>query len=261
MTGPLPTDDSGRGAGTPSCGAAAEPAFATAIIVAGGTGERLGLPGGKQLAEVAGRPVLSWSVAAFDASPLVDNIVVVCHPDRLAEYRAAAVESLGLATPVSFAAGGSTRQASVASGLEQVRENAALVLVHDGARPLVTPALIAETLAALEADSSADGAIVGQPVVDTLKVVDGHTIAETADRTRFWAVQTPQAFRAIPLRAAYAAASADGFLGTDDASLVERAGGRVLVVEGPRDNIKVTVAEDLVLVEAALRFRTEGGRR
>ena len=231
----------------------------TAVIVAGGTGERLGLPGGKQLAEVAGRPVLSWSIAAFDASPLVDTIVVVCHPDRIAEYRTVAVEPYGLATPVRFAAGGATRQASVASGLQQVPDDAAFVLVHDGARPLVTPALIAATLAALEADAGADGAIVGQPVVDTLKIVEGHVISETADRARFWAVQTPQAFRARPLSAAYAAAAADGFLGTDDASLVERAGGRVLVVEGPRDNIKVTVAEDLALVEAALLFRKDGG--
>jgi 2-C-methyl-D-erythritol 4-phosphate cytidylyltransferase len=231
---------------------------AAAIIVAGGTGERLGLAGGKQLASVAGWPVLSWSVAAFDHSPLVDLIVVVCHPERIEEYRTVAVEPVGLTTTVRFAAGGVTRQASVAAGLELVPRDLAFVLVHDGARPLVTPELIAATLRALEEDPGADGAIVGQPVIDTLKVVDGRTIAETADRARFWAVQTPQTFRAPVLTAAYEAARADGFLGTDDASLVERAGGRVVVVDGPRDNVKVTVAEDLALVEAALRFRKGG---
>ena len=231
---------------------------AAAIIVAGGTGERLGVPGGKQLAEVAGRPVLSWSVSAFDALPQVDLIIVVCHPDRVDEYRASAVDELGLVTPVLFAGGGETRQASVASGLGLVPKGTSFVLVHDGARPLITPGAIAATLQALQDDPDADGAIVGHPVVDTLKVVDGRTIAETADRSRFWAVQTPQTFRAEALAAAYRAASAEGFVATDDASLVERAGGRVLVVDGPRDNIKVTVAEDLALVEAALLFRKDG---
>ena len=232
---------------------------ATAIVVAGGTGERLGLPGGKQLAMVAGRPVLAWSVAAFAASPAIGAIVVVCHPDRMDEYRAAAVEPPGLRSVVLFAPGGPTRQASVASGLALVPDDATFVVVHDGARPLVTPGLIAATLSALEDDPSADGAIVGQPAIDTLKVVDGHAIVQTADRTRFWAVQTPQTFRAPMLRSAYERALVDGFLGTDDASLVERAGGRVVVVDGPRDNIKVTVAEDLALVEAALLFRKDGG--
>ena len=229
-----------------------------AVIVAGGTGERLGLSGGKQLAEVAGKPILSWSIAAFDASPRIDLIVVVCHPERVDEYRAMAVDTLDLTTPVLFAAGGATRQASVASGLELVPEEAAFVAVHDGARPLVTLDAIAKTLQALDEDSDVDGAIVGYPVVDTLKLVDGRAITQTADRARFWAVQTPQTFRAAALKAAYASARAEGFLGTDDASLVERAGGRVLVVDGPRDNIKVTVAEDLALVEAALLFRKDG---
>ena len=229
-----------------------------AIIVAGGTGERLGRAGGKQLADVLGKPVLSWTLAAFEAAPEVDLIVVVCHPDRIAEYREVAVEPLALSTPVAFAPGGETRQASVASGLAQVPASVATVLVHDGARPLVTPELIAEALAALAGDEAADGVVVGYPAVDTLKVVAGNEIAATPERARFWAVQTPQIFHAGPLRAAYETARTDGFLGTDDSSLVERNGGRVLVIEGPRDNIKVTVAEDLVLVEAALRFRQSG---
>ena len=94
-----------------------------------------------------------------------------------------------------------------------------------------------------------------RPAIDTLKVVLGDTIVNTPDRSNYWAVQTPQIFSAETLFAAYAAAQADGFLGTDDASLVERAGGNVTVFEGPRDNIKVTVAEDLFFVEAALKFR------
>lgn len=230
-----------------------------AIVVAGGSGERLGREGGKQLAVVAGLPVLSWTLKALAEEPEVDLIVLVTHPDRVAEYRAIAVEPLGLSTPLSFAAGGESRQASVAAGLAGVPDSVELVLVQDGARPLLTPALVSKTLAALRADPDAAGAVAGHPSGDTLKLVEGGAVASTPDRSRFWAVQTPQVFRAAALRDAYAQATAEGFVGTDDSSLVERAGGRVVLVEGPRDNIKVTVSEDLVLVEAVLRRRGSGG--
>jgi 2-C-methyl-D-erythritol 4-phosphate cytidylyltransferase len=229
-----------------------------AIVVAGGSGERLGLEGGKQLALVAGRPVLSWTLKALAETPEIELIVVVTHPDRGEEYRAIAVEPLGLSTPVVFASGGETRQASVVSGLKKVPDSFGVVLVQDGARPLLTPSLASRALLALRANSEAVGAVVGHPSVDTLKLIDGDSVVSTPDRTQYWAVQTPQVFSAAALRRAYARAAAEGFTGTDDSSLVERDGGRVLLVEGPRDNIKVTVAEDLVLVEAALR-RREGG--
>ena len=103
-----------------------------------------------------------------------------------------------------------------------------------------------------------DGAVVGHPSYDTLKLVEGDTVIETVDRERYWAVQTPQAFRRSALEEAHRAAVEDGFLGTDDASLVERAGGRVVVVQGTRDNLKVTVPEDLAFVQAVLNHRREG---
>ena len=232
-----------------------KPKLTAAVIVAGGTGERLGVPGGKQLAPVHGRPVLSWTLAAFDACPDVGVIVVVCHPDRIPEFQRIAIDPVDPSTPLLFAAGGQTRQESVASGLETLPPEVETVLVHDGARPLITPGLISDALAAFGAADAPDGLVVGYPSIDTLKVVDGITIRETPDRSHYWAVQTPQIFSAATLKAAYDAAAADGFLGTDDASLVERGGGRVVVFEGPRDNVKVTVAEDLSFVEAALRFR------
>ena len=231
-----------------------------AIIVAGGTGERLGRPGGKQLAPVLGRPVVGWTLLAFDAAETVDLIVLVVHPDRVGEYRDLAVTPLSLTAPITLAGGGPTRQASVANGLAQVPESVETVLVHDGARPLVTPQLILDSVAMLGRRDDLDGVVVGHPSVDTLKVVEADIVAETPDRSRIWAVQTPQVFRAAALRRAYAAATAEGFLGTDDASLVERDGGRVGMFEGPRDNIKVTVAEDLVFVEAALKYRGGEGR-
>lgn len=230
----------------------------TAIVVAGGIGERLGHAGGKQLAIVAGRPVLSWSLLALDASGCVDHIVLVCPHDRVREYRSHAVEPLALAVSVSYAPSGSSRQESVASGLAAMPGDTDIVLVHDGARPLLTPELTKAALDALEETLAAAGVVVGQPAVDTLKVVDGNRVLSTPDRSRFWTVQTPQVFRVTPLRDAYAAAHAAGFSGTDDASLVEHAGGTVLVVEGPRDNVKVTVAEDLAFIEAVLASRERG---
>ena len=230
-----------------------------AIVVAGGTGERLGVDGGKQLALVAGLPVLSWTVRALAEAPEVDLIIVVTHPERVAEYRAVAVAPLGVSTPVAFAAGGDTRQASVAAGLAEVPESVSVVIVQDGARPLITAELVSKALKALAEDVGADGAVVGHPAVDTLKLVKDGAVVSTPQRSRFWAVQTPQVFRSKALREAYAQAAAEEFVGTDDSSLVERAGGRVVLVEGPRDNIKITLAEDLVLVEAALLSKESGG--
>lgn len=230
------------------------PTRAAVIIVAGGTGERLGRPGGKQLAPVHGKPVLSWALAAFDRVPAIDLVVIVCDPNRADEFAEQAVKPIDPVTAVRFAASGNTRQESVASGLETLPDDIDVVLVHDGARPLVTPELVSEALAAFRA-SRADGLFVGHPAIDTLKIVDGGVVVETPDRSRFWTVQTPQIFAPDVLRAAYSAAAASGWAGTDDASLVERNGGVVAAFLGPRDNIKVTVAEDLLFVEAALRYR------
>jgi 2-C-methyl-D-erythritol 4-phosphate cytidylyltransferase len=230
-----------------------------AVIVAGGSGERLGREGGKQLAFVAGLPVLSWTIKALADTPEIGIIVVVTHPERVSEYRAIAVEPLNIATPVLFAPGGASRQASVAAGLAALPDSVDVVVVQDGARPLLTPALVTEALEALRAAPSAAGVVVGHPAVDTLKLVEDDEVVATPDRSQFWAVQTPQIFRSAALRDAYARAAREGFVGTDDSSLVERAGGRVVLVEGPRDNIKVTVPEDLALVEAVLGRREGGG--
>lgn len=229
-----------------------------AIIVAGGTGERFGAPGGKQLATVAGRPVLSWSLLGIAAAPEVASIVVVCHPDRVDEYVRAAIEPLALTVPVTVVAGGATRQQSVSAGLAAIDEAARVVLVHDGARPLVSAAMVSEVVdVVLRGDAS--GAVIGHPSVDTLKIVDDGIVTSTPDRARYWAIQTPQAFDASVLRDSYRAAGSEGFTGTDDASLVERFGGRVRVVEGPRDNMKVTLPEDLVVAEMLLERRTREG--
>ena len=146
--------------------------------------------------------------------------------------------------------GGETRQASVVSGLDEVSSET--VVIHDGARPLVTDDLVQKVLAPLE---HSDAAIVGVPMDETLKRAEDDRVIDTVDRSSLWRVQTPQAFRTAVLRAAHERARADGFVGTDDAALVERDGGSVVLVQGSRLNVKVTYPEDFTLVEALLEDR------
>ena len=226
-----------------------------AIILAGGTGERFGKEGGKQLVEIGGKPIPTWSVEAFDAVGDIGLIVIVCPAERQGEYLSKAVDPFSFATPIVVAAAGSTRQESAFSGLELVPEEFEYVVMHDGARPLISADLIAHTIATLKGNIDADGAVVAHPAIDTLKVVENGVIVGTPDRSVFWNAQTPQVFRAGIYRRAHASALSDGFVGTDDSSLIERLGGRVLVVEGKRDNIKLTVPEDYLMLVAAVRER------
>lgn len=223
-----------------------------AIILAGGSGERFGADGGKQLVDIAGRPMLTWSISAFDAVEDVGEIVVVCPEDRLDEYRSRAIDPFPFVTPVSVAPSGATRQESAFSGLEYTPEEYDYVILHDGARPLISPDLIAHTINTLKGTIDADGAIVATPAIDTLKVVENGVIMGTPDRRLLWNAQTPQVFVSGVYRRAHAAALRDGFVGTDDSSLIERLGGKVLVVEGKRDNIKLTVPEDFMMLSAVI---------
>ena len=224
-----------------------------AIILAGGTGERFGREGGKQLVEIAGKPILTWSAEAFDAVGDIGLIVIVCPEDRKEEYLKRAIDPFPFATPVVITASGALRQESAYLGLEAVPDDFEFVVIHDGARPLVTPELILHTINTVKGNIDADGAVVAHPAIDTLKVVEDGAIAGTPDRRVFWNAQTPQVFRSGIYRRAQASAMADGFVGTDDSSLIERLGGRVLVVEGKRDNIKLTVPEDYTLLASAVR--------
>lgn len=222
-----------------------------AIIAAAGSGERFGRPGGKQLAPLAGSTVLEHAVRAVAACERIEGIVVVTRQEDVPVVS----ELLCCVPKVSrVVEGGETRQASVRNGLAAIPADADAVIVHDGARPLVTVDAVDAVLDALDAD--VDAAIIGHPSVDTVKSVgpDG-IVLKTEDRERLWLVQTPQAFRVGALRSALDRAEAHGFVGTDDSALVEAAGGRVRVVRGSRDNIKVTVPEDLAVAEALLLHR------
>lgn len=262
---------------------------ACAIIVAGGSGTRFGNPGGKLLIDVAGKPLITWTLEAFDDASRVSRIVVVCPPAKVDEMRRVAVDPYALATPIEFAPSGAERQDSTRSGLAAVAGDCDIVLVHDAARPLILPETIDAAVGALElagrpsggprvadapiadgvprvdghpSDGSPcglDGVVCGQPAVDTLKVVDEDgCFVQTPPRAKFWTVQTPQVFWVDSLRRAYEWVDRTGFVGTDDASLVEGMGGRVRGFDSPRDNLKVTLPEDLAPVEAALRARLRG---
>jgi 2-C-methyl-D-erythritol 4-phosphate cytidylyltransferase len=202
------------------------------IIPAGGSGERLGADRPKAFVVCAGRPLYEWSVEVLAA---VCDRVVVAAP-------------AGWVEP-GWVEGGASRSASVRKALAAAPE-ARTVVVHDAARPLVTRELVERCLGSL---MGVDGAIAAAPVTDTIKQTfpDG-TVDRTLDRSRLWAVQTPQVFRADVLRRALDVDEATLAAATDDASLVEAAGGSVRVVEAPPENIKVTSAADLRAAEAAL---------
>ncbi len=223
------------------------------IILAGGSGERFGQEGGKQLVEIEGKPILTRSAEAFDAVGDVGLIVIVCPEERTQEYLDHAINPYPFKTPIVMAQAGSIRQESAFSGLELVPDTFEYVMLHDGARPLISKELIEHTINTLKGNIDCDGAVVGHPSIDTLKIVENGVVVGTPDRSVFWNAQTPQIFRTGIYRRAHASALSDGFVGTDDSSLIERLGGRVLVVEGKRDNIKLTVPEDFLLVSAVVR--------
>jgi 2-C-methyl-D-erythritol 4-phosphate cytidylyltransferase len=215
--------------------------MAVALIVAAGRGERLGSGGPKALVSLAGKPMLQWSVDALRAVPSVERIVVALPEDAAGEAPAGTVG----------VAGGAVRSESVRLAFEAAGDGDP-VLVHDAARPLATPELFERALAELE-ESRADAVIAAVPVSDTIKEVidDGRTVARTLDRSRLWAVQTPQVFRRAVLERALAS---DELLAgaTDDAWLVEQLGGTVRVIESGAVNIKVTNIADLRLAELLL---------
>jgi 2-C-methyl-D-erythritol 4-phosphate cytidylyltransferase len=207
-----------------------------AIVVAAGGGTRFGAA--KQFARLGGATVLDRAVGV--AAESCDGVVVVLPDDAMWDAPAT----------VRTTTGGATRSESVRAGLACVPDDADVVVVHDAARPLASRRLFATVLDAIA--QGADAAVPALPVVDTLKRVRDHDVVETVPREGLVAVQTPQAFRAGALRAAHASGAID----TDDAALVEAAGGKVVVVEGERRNLKLTLVDDLELAQALI----EGAR-
>ncbi len=212
-----------------------------AIVVAGGSGNRFGESIPKQFLELGGRRLIDWALTAAGAA--CDGVIAVVPAANL---------DASLPVGVTAVAGGPTRSASVRAGLVAVPDDAAVIVVHDAARPLAGPVLFERVITAVR--TGADGAVPGVPVADTIKRVHPSSgeVLETLDRPALRAVQTPQAFAADVLRRAHAG----GADATDDAALVEAAGGRVVVVEGDPANLKVTGPDDLVRAEHLLTRRS-----
>jgi len=222
------------------------------LIAAAGSGRRMGAERNKLLLTVAGRPVLAWTLDAALACPLIQWIGIVGQPVDALEIQAL-VAAAQPDRPVVWIEGGDTRQASVSNGLAALPADAAAVLIHDGARCLVDPALIARCA---EAAAAGEAVIAAAPVTDTIKRVDGAgLIQETPDRSLLWGAQTPQGFPVEQLRRAHARAEAEGWSVTDDASLFERLGWPVRVIEATPANIKITTPFDLTVAEAVLAAR------
>ena len=216
-----------------------------AVLVAAGSGERFGGDRPKAFAKLRGRPLLAESLERLESSDWIEALVIVAPPEW-EEPSILLAEELGAGKVRAAVTGGETRSDSVRAGIAEVDEEAAVVLVHDAARPLLPEEVVERVVSAVGEEW--DAAVPALPLADTVKRAEGEAVAETVDRTGLYAAQTPQAFLAETIRRALGGAES----ATDCAGLVEAAGGRVRLVEGDRRLVKVTTPADLAFVEALL---------
>lgn len=221
-----------------------------ALIPAAGMGKRMGASINKQYLQLQGMPIVARTISVFEQSPLIDAIYLVIPADEIPYCREHVVDAYGFRKIAAIVAGGKERQNSVLNGLKAMRDHVSdndVILIHDGVRPMITENVLGETI---RIACAYDGALVAVPVKDTIKTVHGGIVRSTPPRESLWQAQTPQSFRFGKILAAHLSAETDGFLGTDDASLIERTGGKVHIVSGDYRNIKITTAEDLILAES-----------
>ena len=232
---------------------------AFALIPAAGMGKRMGVSINKQYLQLDGLPIVARTISVFEQSPHIEAIYLVIPDAEIPYCREHVVAACGFCKVVQIVPGGRERQNSVMNGLRAMRphlDDNDVVVIHDGVRPLITAELLRESI---EVACDNDGALVAVPVKDTIKTVRDGIVTNTPDRASLWQAQTPQSFRFGTIYAAHQAAELDGFIGTDDASLVERRGGTVRIVRGDYRNIKITTPEDLVLAESFLADATRKG--
>jgi 2-C-methyl-D-erythritol 4-phosphate cytidylyltransferase len=223
-----------------------------ALIPAAGMGKRMGAPINKQYLQLNGVPVVARTISVFERSPLIDAIYLVIPVEEIPYCREHIVDACGFSKVAAIIPGGRERQNSVMNGLRAMRGRVLdddVVLIHDGVRPLVTESMLRESI---ETARRHDGALTAVPTKDTIKTVADGIVTGTPEREMLWQAQTPQTFRFGVIYTAHQAAETDRFMGTDDASLVERVGGRVRIVRGDYRNIKITTPEDLLMAEAFL---------
>lgn len=221
---------------------------AQAIIPAAGSGTRMGSSIPKTLLPINGTPMIVHTLRAFENCASVDGVVLVVHPDYAAEYRRV-VEEAGITKVKEYITGGSRRSESVGNGLTYVDPNCGIIVVHDGARPLIKPELIDKAVSMCVTDRAV---VIGVPVKQTIKKINTNeqVVERTLDREALWEIQTPQVFHKEILVEAYEQAKSLDV--TDDASLVEQLGIKVKVMQGDYFNIKITTPEDIAIAEKLL---------
>jgi 2-C-methyl-D-erythritol 4-phosphate cytidylyltransferase len=218
------------------------------IIPAAGQGKRMGAGKNKLLLELEGIPLLIYTLKVFEKDNSCTGVVLSVNEQEKGEIDKL-LRKYRIKKVIRVVSGGKERQYSVYHGVQALDENG-IVLVHDAARPFIDHKLIKSLVDAAEQHGAS---VLAVPVKDTVKKVQGNKVIETVERSSLWAIQTPQAFRMSLLREAHERAIAEDFLGTDDASLVERIGKDVMIVEGTYDNIKLTTPEDLFFAETLIR--------
>lgn len=226
---------------------------ADAIIISAGKGQRFMEGRKKQFFSLGEKPILAHTLDRFDACPLIRSILLVVGQEDQAYCLDEIVEKFKFKKVSRIISGGEKRQDSVRNGLGSLSADAAIVVIHDGVRPFVTREMIEESI---RSASRFGAAIIAMPVKDTIKVAgpDG-TVLKTLERESLWQAQTPQTFQTPLIREAYLKAAEDGFIGTDDASLVERLGKKIHILPGSYSNIKITTPEDLMLADLILKMR------
>ena len=227
---------------------------ATVLIPAAGTGRRMGGSTRKQYLELAGKPILAHTLTLFENHPLIENIYPIVPPDDISYCQQQIISRYGFSKVRRIIAGGAERQDSVRNGLNALAEDGfdqpqRPILIHDGARPLFD---CKQLSALIEIICETGACTIGVPVKDTIKDVTNSMITGSPDRSRLWQAQTPQGFQYRLIREAFDRADEDGFVATDDASLLERLGHPVKILEGDYRNIKVTTPEDILIAVALL---------
>ena len=220
-----------------------------AIIVAAGSGSRMGADIPKQFIDVNGRPILAYTLDKFQNCQKIDEIIIVTRSDSIVLCKSI-VDTYGFSKVSVITEGGSTRQQSVMLGIAQMSSDDGYVLIHDGARPLISIDTIEKCIdSVFENNASA----VGVPMKDTIKYSDdGKFITKTVDRSRLWLIQTPQAFEKQLIKQCHEKAASEAFDATDDCMLAEHFGIKVAIVEGEYENIKITSPSDIYVMEGLL---------
>ncbi|SKA01488.1 2-C-methyl-D-erythritol 4-phosphate cytidylyltransferase [Selenihalanaerobacter shriftii] len=223
-----------------------------AVIPAAGQGRRMGSDLNKQYLSLADKPIVAHTIEKFQEFEQIKDIIVIAREDEIAYCQHEVIDKYKFDKVSQVIKGGQTRQESVYNGLQAV-DSAEYVLIHDGARPLLTKELLECTIRELK-DYGAVGVAV--PVKDTIKMIDNEKFVDkTPDRSKLWAIQTPQAFSYNLILEAYEEAKNEGFVGTDSSMLVERLGKKVKLIHGSYENLKVTTPEDLMIAETIIKGR------